>query len=654
MMRKRYFWLAVSVMLMVAFVPAVTQAQEGASDDEMAGVFEDAPCFFDVPGNLRVGEDVICGYVTVPEDYAIPAGPTIRLAVVIFPDNSARHQPDPVLTLSGGPGQKTTKDALAYRQLLAALTRNRDLILFDQRGAGYSQPALDCPEFVEQSLALFNEPDVETIVIGTYDGLMACRDRLIDEGINFAAYNTTQNAADVNAIRLALGYEQVNLFGGSYGTLLAQVTMRDYPAGIRSVVIDSVLPLEKSLIIESSLTASRAMMKLLESCESDAACNAAYPDLTSVFVEVADRLDADPVPMTLTSPVDGRQVESLFSGLRLRNNLFVFLYDAQVIPVLPQAIYDVYNGDYALMRQLSSLSLARYEKLSLGMEISMICTDDLIGYTVEDLFAMRDELPVQLLNEGNVDDDIIATYSWFGICANWPVTEADPAVREPLVSAIPTLALTGEFDPVTPPEYGELVVSRLSNGYFFEFPGVGHSVATSNACAQQMAAEFLNDPTVAPDASCIDDLPGVVFDMPVEDAPVLLMPFAATQIGISGVAPVGWEEAAPAYYVRGESGIDQTQFVIDAAPISKTEFLEVLAGQLQFDSATEPTQAAVEIGNFTWDLYAFELRGYAFDLALTEDDTRAYFALLISNIDERDELYEALFLPALEALVSTR
>ncbi len=653
-MHKRYFWLAMSVMLLLACVPAITRAQEGAADAEIAGVFEDAPCFFDVPGNLRVGEDVICGYVTVPEDYAIPAGPTIRLAAVIFPDHSAQHQPDPVLTLSGGPGQKTTKDALAYRQLLAGLTRNRDLIVFDQRGAGNSLPALDCPEFIAQSLALFNEPDAETIVIGTYDGLMACRDRLIDEGINFAAYNTTQNAADVNAIRLALDYEQVNLFGGSYGTLLAQVTMRDYPAGIRSVVIDSVLPLEKSLIIESSLTASRSMMKLLESCESDAACSAAYPDLTDVFIEVADRLDADPVPMTLTSPVDGRQVESQFTGLRLRNNLFVFLYDTQVIPVLPQAIYDVYNGDYALMQQLSSLSLARYAQLSVGMEISMICTDDLIGYELADMLAIREELPLQLLDDGKLDDDIIATYSWFGICANWPVTEADPAVREPLVSAIPTLALTGEFDPITPPKYGELVVSRLSNGYFFEFPGVGHSVATSNACAQQMAAEFLNDPTVAPDASCIDDLPGVVFDLPVADAPVVLMPFSATRTGISGVAPAGWEEVAPAYYVRGESSIDQTQLVMDAAPISKTDFLEILAGQLQFDPATEPTQAAVEIGNFTWDLYALEMRGYAFDLALTEDDTRAYFALLISNIDERDTLYEAVFLPALESLVSTQ
>jgi pimeloyl-ACP methyl ester carboxylesterase len=656
-MVRKSLWVGVILILaLTGIIPAA--AQETAQEADTVGTFEAAPCFFDVPSGVVEGEDVLCGYVIVPEDHADPDGPTIRLAVVVIKDDSAAHQDDPVMLLAGGPGEKVVTNALLFGQALQTMARNRDLIVFDQRGVGLSEPALECPEFTDAAFDLFDEPDPEVKIKSTFDALTTCRDRLAEEGINFNAYNTTQNAADVGMIRQALGYEHVNLFGGSYGSLLAQATMRDHPEGIRSVVIDSVLPLEKSLIVDASFTVTNAMLKLLDSCAADAACNAAYPDLHTVLFEVIDRLNADPVPIVLTSPLDSEQYDALLTGDGVLSNLFTFLYETQVIPVLPQAIYDVYNGDYTLMTQLSSLQLARYSALTTGMELSVMCTDDLIGYTPDDLRAVMEELPPQLV--GDVDFEMQVEYSWFGICANWPVDEADPSVREPVVSDIPTLALAGEFDPVTPPEYAALVVGHLNNAHFFEFPGVGHSVTVSNACAQSIVSAFYRDPTIVPKAGCIDDLPGVVFDLPVEAAEIALEPFSNARSGISGVRPADWEQVDLTYFVRGQSSIDQTQMVIDAVRLPADELFARLAEQLRFDPAEIGPATSAEIGQFTWELYAFELRGYAFDLAIAKDggltlrndESWAYFVLLISDVAERDMLHDTLFIPVIEAFAA--
>ncbi|MGA9350189.1 MAG: alpha/beta fold hydrolase, partial [Anaerolineae bacterium] len=224
---------------------------------EPVATFEEAPCPFDVPEDAPV----VCGFVVVPEDHNDPAGPTIRLAVAVLKDQSENHQPDPVILLSGGPGEKTVHNAAALAQLLAPVHPNRDLIIFDQRGVGLSEPALECPEFVQAVFDLLDEPDPDIALQTIFDAVMACRDRLVSEGYNLTMYNTVQNAADVNAIRFALGYDQVNLWGGSYGSLLAQATMRDHPEGIRSVAIVSILPLEKSLFVEGSTTTTNAVVR---------------------------------------------------------------------------------------------------------------------------------------------------------------------------------------------------------------------------------------------------------------------------------------------------------------------------------------------------------------------------------------------------------
>ena len=610
---------------------------------EPVATFEEADCPFDVLEDTVVE----CGFVVVPEDYSNPNGPTIRLAVAVLKDQSEEHQPDPVIVLSGGPGEKIVANAPDLAQVLAPIHPNRDLILFDQRGVGLSEPALECPEFVQALFDLLDEPDPEVALQTQFEALMACRDRLVSEGHNLSAYNTVQNGADVSGIRIALGYDQVNLYGGSYGSLLAQAVMRDYPEGIRSVVVNSVLPLEKSLFVEGSTTTANAVVRLLDACAADEACNSAYPDLQDVLFEVIDRLNAEPILITVTNLLDGQSYDALLTGDAVLGNLVTFLYVTQIIPVLPQAIFDVYNGDYEVMTQLSSTKLALLDLTSRGMMFSVLCTDDLVGRTPEDLLNVRAALPRQLV--GSADPEVIVEYGIFGICENWPVEEADPWVKEPLVSDIPTLVLEGEFDPVTPPEYGQMVAQNLSNSHFFEFPGVGHNLIVASECARSIAGAFLDDPTQAPDAACVAEMPGVVFDLPREPAEVVLEPFIDEERGFRGLVPAGWQELAPANLVRRSSALDPTYFVLEATPGTAAELFANLAGQLGLDPGLEPV-ASAEVGNFTWDFYTFEIQGNLADLTLAEDGEKAYFVLLISAPDERDALYEQLFLPAVDAL----
>jgi pimeloyl-ACP methyl ester carboxylesterase len=593
------------------------------------------------------GAPVECGFVVVPEDHSEPDGSTIRLAVAILKDQSDEHQLDPVIVLAGGPGERAVANAFQLATILAPLHPNRDLIIFDQRGVGESEPALECPEFLQAMLDNLDEADADVATQSIFDAFMACRDRLVSQGYNLAAYTTTQSAADVEAIRTTLGYEQVNLFGGSYGSLLAQAIMRDYPDHIRSVAINSTLPLEKSVFVDATTTFANAILRLLESCAADEACNSAYPDLQTVLFEVIDRLNAEPIPFTVTNPLDSQSYDALLTGDAVRGNLGTFLYVSQIIPVLPQAIYDVYNGDIELMTQLSSTRLALLDLISRGMMLSVMCNADLVGRTPEDLLNITAELPTQLVS--TADPEFTIEYGVFGVCENWPAQEAGLSVKEPLISDIPTLVLEGEFDPVTPPEYGQLVAGYLSNGYYFEFPGVGHDVI-SNECARQIAGAFIDDPTQAPDATCISQMPGVAFDIPGEAPELVLEPFVDKERGFSGLVPAGWEEHAPANLSRGTTALDPTYFVLEASKNSADEVFGNLIGQLGLDPAPEPV-ASAEVGSFTWDFYRFERPGgNVADLAIAGVGEGTYFVYVVSAPDEHDSLYQQLFLPAVEAM----
>lgn len=609
-----------------------------ASPEPFVPIFAEAPCFFDVPADVVEGEDVICGFVTVPEDHNQTDGPTIKIAVAIAKDHSEDHQPDPVFILAGGPGQKLLKDALLVAPILEPVHPDRDLVLFDQRGVGFSEPALECPEFPAAILINLPLTDRTERAENIFNSIMACRDRLVAEGHNLAAYNTWQNAADVEMIRTALGYEEINLYGGSYGSLLAQAVMRDHPDALRSVIIDSVYPLEVSFFVDVSTVSSAAIMHLMEACAADEACNAAFPNLAETLFTVIDELNAEPVSVTLTHPSSGETYEAFLTGEDVVGNLRTFLYETLAIPMLPQTIADVAEGDYALMTRLSSAKLASLDTLTNGMEFSVLCTEDLIGRTPQDFLDNLASLPPQLAGPGAPEEFL--AYGIFAVCRAWPVTEMDEWVKEPVVSNIPTLILSGEFDPVTPSEYADLAAAHLSQSYVYEFPGVGHSPIGGSACVRQMVGEFVQDPSLAPDDSCIAEL-GIDFAVPADYDVSNREPVFIEEYGVSSVVPAGWSEIEPGVF--GSPDLSQLLYII----VVEAELESFMAENGLIGPVDE-----LEVNGRVWQMYEFQPpdpHTIGLDLLTPRDGGGHYDIAIITPEDQLEDLKADVLLPALEA-----
>jgi pimeloyl-ACP methyl ester carboxylesterase len=440
--------------------------------------------------------------LVVPENRAKPESAYIQLHVAVFQSVIESPEPDPVVHLAGGPGSSSL-DVAGYMlgQGLDAILERRDFILFDQRGTGYSQPRLDCPErnaltAVLLSGALSDEGSFQAIV----DAFHQCRDRLKVQGIDLTAYNSAASAADLNDLRIALGYQQFNLYGVSYGTRLALTVVRDYPGAVRSVVLDSTYPLEVNLYTALAPNAERAFSVLFDDCAADPTCNASYPDLRTVFYNLVNQLNANPATLSLS--VGGTEYPVLLTGDLLIDVLFVGLYNPVVTASMPKMIYQVQRGEYSILR--NRLSLYFDTSSALGMGTSVQCAEEIPFNSANDAFAAAQ----------GVQPTVAAFFPQsvqylFTVCQDWTGIAPDPRENQPVTSAIPTLVLAGEFDPITPPAWGQMTAGHMSNSYYFEFPGNGHWVTRSSRCALSMAMSFWDNPLSQPEASCLGSQGGL-------------------------------------------------------------------------------------------------------------------------------------------------
>ncbi|MCI0394914.1 MAG: alpha/beta hydrolase [Chloroflexi bacterium] len=610
-------------------------------------VWEEADCQFDIPA----GQDVACGYLTVPEDRSQPDSPTIRLHVGIFRTPSDDPAPDPIIYLEGGPGGNALEPvSLIFNRRFARFLENRDFIMVDQRGTGLSEPALDCPEVTKLGYELLDDDiGVEEGLELQLEAIFACHDRLEEEGINLAAYTSAANAADLNDLRQALGYEEWNLFGLSYGTRLAQTIMRDHPEGIRSVILDSVYPVQLDLYTAVPENASRAFQVLFEGCAADPACNAAYPDLENVLFEIVDELNASPVLIEITNPLTQESYDALLNGDSLVGFLFASLYSAEIIPVLPEIIYDAREGNFDTLALIQGSFLLNADFVSMGMQFSVQCGEE-IPFSDEEEVAAAAEAHPEL--ENFIDSAPNLGAGIFAVCENWGAQEATAIENEPVLSNINTLILAGEYDPITPPAWGQLVSENLSNSFYLEFPGVGHGVSISGECPLSVVLSFLDDPSTEPDSSCIATMTGPQF-VRETSAEIVLVPFESDTFGISGVVPDGWTESAPGVYARGSSALDPVVIIQQAAPdTSPATLLALLSSSLGLEETPEAAGTR-EANGLVWTLYETTVQGLLLDIALAQDEAgTTLLVLLQSPAEERDALYEAVFLPAIDALTS--
>jgi pimeloyl-ACP methyl ester carboxylesterase len=377
---------------------------------------------------------------------------------------------------------------------LDAILEQRDFILFDQRGTGYSQPRLDCPERTNlTATVLGGSLSPEQTQQAILDAFRRCRDRLTAQGIDLSAYNSAASAADLNDLRLALGYEKLNLYAVSYGTRLALTLMRDYPDAVRSAVLDSVYPLQVNLYTALAPNAERAFSVFFNRCAADPSCNGSYPDLRLVFYGLVDELNARPVTVPLVA--GGAEQNIRLDGGLLIDVLFVGLYNPAVTTSMPQMIFDIRQGDYEILRD--RLTLYFDDSGALGMQMAVQCSEELPFNAPEDAYAAAQ----------NVQPQIAAFYPpsvqpLFAVCKEWMTAPPDPRENLPVSSDLPTLVLAGEQDPITPPDWGRMVATDLSNSYFREFPRNGHWVTRSSQCALQMALAFWQNPGTDPGSLC--------------------------------------------------------------------------------------------------------------------------------------------------------
>jgi pimeloyl-ACP methyl ester carboxylesterase len=400
-----------------------------------------------------------------------------------------------VVHLAGGPGSSSLDVAsYLFSRGLDAILEQRDFILFDQRGTGYSQPRLDCPERTNLTATVLGgalSPEQTTQAI--LDAFHRCRDRLTAQGIDLSAYNSAASAADLNDLRLALGYEKLNLYAVSYGTRLALTLMRDYPDAVRSAVIDSVYPLQVDLYTALAPNAERAFSVFFNRCAADPSCNGSYPDLRPVFYGLVDELNARPVNVPLIT--GGAEQNIRLDGGLLIDVLFVGLYNPAVTTSMPQMIFDIRQGDYEILRD--RLTLYFDDSGALGMQMAVQCSEELPFNAPEDAYAAAQ----------NVQPQIAAFYPpsvqpLFAVCKEWMTAPPDPRENLPVSSDLPTLVLAGEQDPITPPDWGRMVATDLSNSYFREFPRNGHWVTRSSQCALKMALAFWQNPGTDPGSLC--------------------------------------------------------------------------------------------------------------------------------------------------------
>ena len=608
---------------------------------------EPIACSFDEIIPLPI--DPTCHEVSVPENWADPdPDDQVILQVAVFEGDGTN--PDPIIYFDGGPGGHSLETlSFSFPGLVEPQLNGRDFIVFDQRGLGESEPSLHCPELTE----LFYE-DLAGVISSdelpqsTFDAQNECVDRLQRSGADLTAYNSVASANDVEGIRIALGYEQLNPIGISYGTRLGQTYMRMYPDSVRSIVLDSVLPTGANLWTDFSLGAERAFRQLFDGCAASSGCSSAYPNFEEDFFALLDELDANPISLDLNNLTTGQTIPSVLDGDDVMGLVFQSLYDQGLFSFVPEMTAAAATGDYEGLQLLASVGATNINYVSTGMQLSVECNEEIAFESAAEREANISSDPRYERIEALAGDPNI-----FDACTEWPSGAAPQIESETVVSGIPTLLLAGRYDPITPPAGMDTVAAGLSTSYQFTFPHEGHGIAPTE-CGAEIVAAFIADPSREPDSSCIADTPSpqwVPGESGVAQGPVELIEFESDGlVSIRGVRPEGWTAAGPGVFSRGDNLTDPTTVLVQPTQgLGAENLIPLLAGQLGVEFTDNGT---VSIDGEEWTSFLASDGDEIYE-AIVRDGTDGLLALLVAAADERDELREQVLLPMAAAATAT-
>lgn len=457
------------------------------------------------PVDIPKGQSYRFGYLEVPENRQNPNSNRIQLPVYIFKSRNPNPKPDPIIYTVGGPGYSTMPSApyMEYYQYLD----DRDFILIEQRGNYYAKPHLGCPEWAKArylaQLPTTSPTEADSL---RKQAALACRGRLKQEGIDLNGYHTIESAADIADLIKVLGIEAYNLLTISYSTKIAQVLMRDHPKGIRSVVMDSPLPLEVSYDEESVQNLLETLDQVLSECENSTPCNQAFPNLKKRFYDYLEAITVDPLEVLVKNSETGKQEAFRVQGKEIA--LLFSTISSDDIPTVPLAIQNLMDGDQTVLKEfLSSRLEAPGDGSGIGMRLSVWCAEE---YPFASQQTIKEETNRYPITKGLSPETYSAT-----VCNTWKVNMQPATENVAITSDIPVLLMSGEFDSDTPPKWASQMRPNFSNSFHLVFPGWRHTVTTywSKPCGMESANAFFNDPSSEPRLDCFTKIKAPNFQL---------------------------------------------------------------------------------------------------------------------------------------------
>ena len=445
-----------------------------------------------------------CGELTVLENRDQPDGRKIVIAVAVLPANTLNPRADPLFIVAGGPGQAASFLG-PFAASLTGVRKDRDIVLIDQRGTGRSSP-LDCAPFKP-------DPSLDTALeFDPAPKAMACAKELAARGVDVTQYTTLAWIADLDAVRAAIGYAKINLWGGSYGTRAALEYLRKHPDRVRSVVLDGVEPPSMRSTLDVWPTRDVALTAVLDACAQSPACAVAHHDLPTTLAGIRDRLGRDGRDFTVTDPHTGEPQTQRITFDHVLGALLPLTYSPELSVLLPEIIGRAAADDFAPM-----IAAALYvttgldEQMNTALHYSVTCAEDIPRVSPADATRVLANLPTKALAERA----LAVCNEWpKGMSADGPPLGARPPGGErraatvggdypsaadattPVSSTVPVLILSGGLDPVTPPANGSEVAKTLPNSRHIIARGYGH-IVSPHACGPRLIAAFVDDPSFA-------------------------------------------------------------------------------------------------------------------------------------------------------------
>lgn len=423
-----------------------------------------------------------CGFVTVPENPNKPDGKTIDVHYVVLPAVKNSYPGEALLAIAGGPGQSAIDNAASFNSMLAKVREQRDILLIDQRGTGRSN-ILNCTDGNASALS-FNDSNVDSAL-----ETQKCLEQIKDTDIT--QYGSLTALADFEAVREHLGYKKLHLYGISYGTRMAQLYMRHYPDVLSTVTLDGVVPMQQSVLAIGEAI-ERGFSLLLEDCKATAACHAQFPQLADDLAKVEAKLQMAPFVSDIRDPLTGDQTSLTMTRNKFLGAVRMALYMPNVRALLPHAIHQAAEGNFQAMVGLFSLTVDS-TGIAMGMHASVVCGEDVHRITPE----MRETASHSYMGK-------LMLEQMENSCAVWQIPNVDANFSEPISSDIPTLLLSGEIDPATPPSWGELAKEKLTNAKHFVAPYATHGVAYQS-CGNKLIADLVASGSVKDlDGQCLE------------------------------------------------------------------------------------------------------------------------------------------------------